>query len=154
MAKRGFQSKYAGTQFDEAIEYFLNQHDLSTIETVVCGPDNKIDLDAYNVEEGIYIINYFYHSADDADTSPIMLFVIFLDDHTVLQRYNLNGTDVCRKYSDTTNEYSEWLPMYEVITASNDEEVQVPKDTLVLRSISTREELIRQLAEGGMELHK
>ena len=65
--------------------------------------------------------------------------VVFLDEHTVMQKYNLNGVDQIRKYSDITNAYTVWLPVYEILTAKDNQVLRVPRDTTVLREVSDKD---------------
>lgn len=137
MAATKFISKYKGNDFDKAIEYILREHDLSVFKTLECSISNKIDLDTLNYEEGVFTIQYFINSFDDNDDSPIILNVVFLDDKHVLQRYNLNGTDVQRVYDSENLQWSDWLFVKSFLKVSENEEVQVPKDTIIFREINT-----------------
>ena len=137
MAAIKFISKYKGPDFDKAIEYILREHNLSVFKTLECSIDNKIDLNTLNYEEGVFTAQYFTNSCDDNDDSAVILTVVFLDDTTVLQRYNLNGTDVQRVYDTESEEWSQWLPVKPFLRVSENEEVQVPKDTIIMREITT-----------------
>lgn len=137
MAAIKFISKYKGADFDKAIEYILREHNLSVFRTLECSIDNKIDLNTINYEEGVFTARYFTNSCDDNDDSAVIMTVVFLDDTTVLQRYNLNGTDVQRIYDTESEEWTQWLPVKPFLRVSENEEVTVPKDTIIFREITT-----------------
>lgn len=130
-----YSSQYEGEDFDETIKWVKSQKEFATSKIVESSPEIKIDLDTLTTEQGTFTIYYYTNSYNDSSVDPINLDVIFLNDGSILQRYEYLENYVQRIKQN--EEWTPWMFVKNFIIADENDNVSVNTDTLVLRSIET-----------------